>query len=79
MRSTRVGLKNHELLLSAFVIGRIYSYFRSIKFVFMKKSVAFIFGMLMLSVIAFSCKSKKSGCEAYSENSGAKKSTEQGR
>lgn len=45
----------------------------------MKKSFSLILGLFMVSLVLFSCKSKKTGCDAYSENSGVKKTAEQSR
>jgi len=45
----------------------------------MLKFSYFCLKMLFVSVILFSCKTKKTGCEAYGENGGVKKTTEQSR
>jgi hypothetical protein len=45
----------------------------------MKKSFSLILGLFIVSLVLFSCKTKKTGCDAYGENSSVKKTAEQSR
>lgn len=45
----------------------------------MRKSLSIVTGLIIVSVILLSCKSKKTGCDAYGENGTAKKNTERAR
>lgn len=45
----------------------------------MKKSFSLVLGLFTVSLVLLSCKTKKTGCDAYGENGSVKKTTEQSR